>query len=38
MQVSIGIAYRLGQALEIAVSKLWREVEKNLEVEDDSAG
>ena len=30
VQVSIGIAYRLAQALHVPLSSLWREVEREL--------
>ena len=30
VQVSIGIAFQLAQALEVPLSKVWLEVEKNL--------
>lgn len=31
VQVSIGIAYRLSQSLEVPLSVLWRDIERNWE-------
>jgi transcriptional regulator with XRE-family HTH domain len=33
VQVSIGIAYKLAEALETQVSKLWRDVEKRMQAD-----
>ncbi|MBW3600144.1 MAG: helix-turn-helix transcriptional regulator [Planctomycetes bacterium] len=34
VQISIGIAQQLAEALEAPLSKLWREVERRLEAQD----
>ncbi len=33
VQVSIGIAFQLAEALEVPLSRVWREIEKQLAVE-----
>ena len=36
VQVSIGIAFQLAQALDMPLSKLWLDVEKQLEAADET--
>jgi transcriptional regulator with XRE-family HTH domain len=36
VQVSIGIAFQLAEALEVPLSKLWRDVERKMRSAEDS--
>lgn len=36
VQVSIGIAFKLAEALEVPPSRLWRDVERRLKSDDDA--